>query len=89
MTALAAKVTELRAQVRRSSRNSSQPPSQDGPARPAPKSLRGESGRKPGRPKGQPGATIEFAAAPDAVVVREPGRCAGCGKDLAGAAAAG
>jgi transposase len=89
VAALAAEVTELRAQVRRNSRNSSQPPSQDGPARPAPKSLRGKSGRNPGRPKGQPGATMEFAARPDAVVVHEPGWCAGCGNDLAGAPAAG
>ena len=55
VAALAAEVTELRAQVRRNSRNSSQPPSQDGPARAAPKSLRGKSGRKPGRPKGAAG----------------------------------
>ncbi len=86
---LAAEVTELRAQVRRNSRNSSQPPSQDGPARPAPKSLRGKSGRKPGRPPGQPGATMEFAAAPDEVIVHEPVRCRGCGKGLAGAPPAG
>jgi transposase len=86
---LTARVTELQAQVGRSSRNSSQPPSQDGPARPAPKSLRGKSGRKPGRPKGQPGSALEFTAAPDEVIAREPGRCSGCGNDLAGAAAAG
>jgi transposase len=79
VAALAAEVTELRAQ----------PPSQDGPAGSAPKSLRGRSGRKPGRAAGQPGVTLKLAAGPETVIVHEPGRCAGCGKDLAGASAAG
>lgn len=89
VAALAAEVADLRAQVRQNSRNSSKPPSQDGPGKPAPKSLRGKSGRKPGRPKGQPGATLEFTGTPDEVIVHEPGRCGGCGEDLAGAPAAG
>ena len=89
VAALAAEVADLRSRVGTNSRNSSRPPSQDGLARPAPKSLRGRSGRKPGRPKGQPGKTLEFTAAPDVVVTHEPGRCSGCGKDLAGAEPAG
>jgi transposase len=88
VTALAAEVADLRARAGKNSRNSSLPPSQDGPGRPAPKSQRGKSGRKPGRPKGQPGATLEFAE-PGEVIVHEPGRCAGCGLDLAGAELAG
>jgi transposase len=87
--ALAAQLAELRARLGQNSRNSSKPPSSDGPGKPAPRSLRGKSGRKPGRPKGQPGATLEFTAGPDEVIVHEPGWCAGCGKDLAGAPAAG
>ena len=63
---------------------------QDGPARPRAEVAAGqESGRKPGRPKGQPGATLEFTASPDEVIVHEPGRCAGCGKALAAAPSAG
>ncbi|MGI8449858.1 MAG: IS66 family transposase [Streptosporangiaceae bacterium] len=87
--ALAAEMEALRARLAASSRNSSKPPSSDGLARPAPKSLRGKSGRKPGRPKGQPGATLGMTATPDEVVTHEPGWCAGCGSDLAGAQLAG
>ncbi|MGH3401719.1 MAG: DUF6444 domain-containing protein [Streptosporangiaceae bacterium] len=54
--ALAAEMEALRARLAASSRNSSRPPSSDGLARSAPRSLRGKSGRRPGRPKGQPGA---------------------------------
>src|SRR5579871_6465131 len=62
---LQSQVADLAARVKTNSRNSSRPPSSDGPARPAPKSLRGKSGRKPGRPKGQPGATMELTDHPD------------------------
>ena len=48
---LQSQVADLAAQVKTNSRNSSKPPSSDGPAKPSPKSLRGRSGRKPGRPK--------------------------------------
>ena len=89
LEALAAQVEELRARLRQNSGNSSVPPSAQGLARPAPKSLRGKSGRKPGRPKGQPGATLEMTASPDEVVRHEPAWCAGCGKSLAGAPLAG
>ena len=61
---LQSQVADLAAQVKTNSRNSSKPPSSDGPAKPSPKSLRGKSGRKPGRPKGQPGATMELVGAP-------------------------
>ena len=45
-------VAELAARVGQNSSNSSKPPSSDGLGRPAPKSLRQKTGRKPGRPKG-------------------------------------
>jgi transposase len=61
---LRAEVAELRARLGASSRNSSRPPSSDGLGRPALRSLRARSGRKPGRPKGQPGATLEMTGAP-------------------------
>src|SRR6266851_8596838 len=86
---LRAEVAGLRARLGANSRNSSRPPSSEGLARPAPKSLRGKSGRKPGRPKGQPGATLAMTADPDEVICHEPRRCAGCGDVLAGAPQAG
>ena len=52
---LRAEVEALRARLRQNPRNSSKPPSAEGLAKPAPRSLRGKSGRKPGRPRGQPG----------------------------------
>lgn len=61
LAGLQSQVADLAAQVKTNSRNSSKPPSSDGPAKPSPKSLRGKSGRKPGRPKGQPGATMELS----------------------------
>jgi hypothetical protein len=85
VSALSAEVAELRARLGQNSRNSSEPPSSEGLARPAPESLRGRSGRKPGRPKGQPGATLAMSGDPDEVAVHEPGACGGCGAGLAGA----
>ncbi|MET0520742.1 MAG: DUF6444 domain-containing protein [Jiangellaceae bacterium] len=44
-----ARIADLEARLKQSSSNSSKPPSSDGLAKPAPKSLRGRSGRGPGR----------------------------------------
>jgi transposase len=84
-----ARIAELEARLRLSSANSSKPPSSDGLAKPAPKSLRGRSGRGPGRPAGQPGVTLEQIADPDVIVRHLPAVCAGCGDDLAAAAEVG
>ena len=84
-----AQVADLAARVKASSENSSKPPSQDGLGKPAPRSLRGKTGRKPGRPEGQPGATMELTDHPDHVIRHEPRCCAGCGTGLAGAAETG
>jgi transposase len=59
---LQAQVADLAARLRQ---NSSRPPSQDGPGKAAPKSLRTKTGRKPGRPEGQPGATMQLSDHPD------------------------
>jgi transposase len=86
---LQAQVADLAARVGQNSQNSSKPPSSDGLAKPAPKSLRKVSGRKPGRPKGQPGATMALTDSPDRRVRHVPSCCAGCGESLSGAAETG
>ena len=82
---LQAQVADLAAKVKQNSKNSSKPPSADGLDKPAPKSLREKSARRPGRPKGQPGKTMELTGHPDRVVRHEPGCCSGCGAGLDGA----
>jgi transposase len=82
LAGLQSQVADLAAQVKANSRNSSRPPSSDGLAKPSPKSLRGKSGRRPGRPKGQPGATMELTEHPDKKVRHRPAKCGCCGKSL-------
>jgi transposase len=77
------RIADLEARLKVSSSNSSKPPSSDGLAKPAPKSLRARSGRGPGRPKGQDGVTLERLADPDVVIRHVPATCAGCGDSLA------
>ena len=74
-----ARIGELEARLKQSSSNSSRPPSSDGLVKPAPKSLRGRSGRGPGRPAGGEGSTLAQVADPDVIVRHEPAVCAGCG----------
>src|SRR3954453_7706640 len=74
-----AEIAELKRRLAASSRNSSKPPSSDGLDKPAPKSLRGRSGREPGGQPGREGRTLRRVAVPDEVVVHEPGACSGCG----------
>ncbi len=76
------RIGELEARLGMTSKNSGKPPSADGLAKPAPKSLRGKSGRGPGRPKGQPGVTLRQVDVPDHEITHEPGTCCGCGADL-------
>jgi transposase len=86
LAAARARIADLEARLGQNSRNSSKPPSSDGLAKPAPKSLRGKSGRGPGRPKGQPGVTLRQVEDPDDTIEYRPqGSCHGCGTDLADA----
>jgi transposase len=82
---LKARVAELEARLNQNSRNSSKPPGSDSPfVKPAPKSLRKKGVRRPGRPAGQDGVTLEQVACPDTVVEHEPEVCSCCGQGLAG-----
>lgn len=89
VTELKAEVTELKARVAMNSRNSSKPPSSDGYAKPAPKSRRTRSGKKPGKQPGDPGRHLAQRDDPDATVIHSPRHCTGCGNDLADAAVVG
>ena len=86
---LQSEVAALRRQAGRDSSNSSQPPSQDGPAGGAKAAKRAARGARQARPqggqKGHRGASLAWAARPDETLVIEPGRCGGCGAGLVGA----
>ena len=80
------RIAELEARLKQNPRNSSQPPSSEGLAKPAPRprSLRKRSGRKPGGQDGHKGTTLAQAARPDREIRHEPGCCGRCGAGLAG-----
>jgi transposase len=83
VSAQAERIAELERQIAADSHNSSKPPSSDGLGKkPAPKSLRQRSGRRPGRAKGDPGGRLEQVADPDQVVDHRPVVCGGCGTGL-------
>ena len=62
--------------------SSSKPPSSDGLAKPAPKSRRTSSGRKPGGQKGHKGHTLQASKKPDTIETHRVGHCEKCGLDL-------
>ena len=73
--ALRRELQALKDRVARNSRNSSQPPASDGLAKPAPKSLRTRTGRRPGGQPGHPGRTLQPVPDPDHIRVHTLGRC--------------
>jgi transposase len=79
---LRAENTELRRRLGLNSKNSSKPPSSDGLDKPPPVSMRGRSGRKPGKQPGTSGTTLLQVAVPDAEVPHFPAVCGGCGDGL-------
>ena len=81
------RIAELEAQVSRTSKNSSQPPSADGLSKggPKPRSLRKKTGRRPGGQDGHEGTTLARVARPRYEVRHEPACCGGCGNGLTGA----
>lgn len=86
---LAEENAELRRRLGQNPRNSDLPPSSEGLSKPAPKSLRGRSGRRPGGQPGHVGRTLRQVENPDQIVRHEPDACEGCGAGLAGAPEAG
>lgn len=79
---LAARVTALEARLGKNSQNSSKPPSSDAFVKPAPRSLRRASGRKPGKQAGDQRFRLEPRPDPDEIVVHVPPVCCACGDDL-------
>ena len=72
-------IKALKDRLALNSRNSGKPPSTDGLGKPAPKSLRRKTGRKPGGQPGHPGRTLQPTAQPDHTLVHSLDRCP-CGK---------
>ncbi|MEV7046728.1 IS66 family transposase [Amycolatopsis sp. NPDC051061] len=89
ITALRAEVAALKRRLGTNSGNSSMPPSSDRFTKPAPKSLRGKSGRKQGKQPGAPGANLSLVDNPDTILDHEPSACSGCGAGLRRARRAG
>lgn len=85
---LTARVAELERQLGRNSRNSSQPPSADGPVVPS-RAARRRGGRRPGKQPGADGRSLHVVADPDEVIEHVPTSCAGCGAGLADVASDG
>ena len=75
------RIKELERQIKKNSQNSSKPPSSNGVRKPAPKSLRTPSGKKPGGQPGHKGDTRLAVETPDTVVNLPVTRCS-CGEDL-------
>lgn len=65
--------------IRKNSRNSSIPPSQDVYRPSKNKSLRKKTGKKPGGQPGHKGNTLEFNPTPTKIIEHKPVQCAGCG----------
>ncbi|MGH9294762.1 MAG: IS66 family transposase, partial [Acidimicrobiales bacterium] len=52
-------------------------------AKPAPRSLRKASGRRPGKQPGTPGSHLAMVEHPDVTITHRPERCSGCSEELA------
>jgi transposase len=80
-----ARIAELERQLGRNSRNSSQPPSTDGPAVSPSRAGRRRSARRPGKQPGAGGSALFPVSNPNEVIDHLPAACGGCGSDLTGA----
>ena len=87
---LEAENAELKRRLGQNSRNSSKPPSSDGPQQAVPpRSLRRRTGRKPGKQPGARGFSLGLVDDPDETFDYVPSCCSGCGAGLGSAAEAG
>jgi Family of unknown function (DUF6444) len=71
IAALTGRVAELETRLGKNSQNSSQPPSSDAFVKPPPRSLRRQSGRKPGKGPGDPGFRLGAPPASPAAAAQE------------------
>jgi transposase len=88
---LVERVGELERRLGKDSSNSSRPPSSDTPysKKSRDRSLRGRSGRRPGKQPGAESSTLKQSGDPDDTVVRRPAACSCCGTDLGDAVVVG
>lgn len=86
---LEAENAELKRRLGQNSRNSSRPPSSDGPEQTLPRSLRRKTGRKPGKQPGAQGFSLGLVDDPDETFDYIPRCCSGCGAELKAATEAG
>ena len=91
LLATAEENADLRRQLAKNSNNSGKPPSSDGLKKksPAPRSLRGKSGKKSGGQVGHRGDTLRQTRTPDVVERHEAERCGTCQSALTAAMARG
>ena len=81
VVALTERIDELLEQLNKNnknSRNGSKPPFSDGYSKPAPKSLKKPSGKKPGGQKGHKGSGMKNTRKPDEFVSHYPSACFNC-----------
>ena len=86
IAALAAQVEDLRRRLDKDSSTSLKPPSSDSPytKKPRDRSLRGRSGRRPGKQPGAQSSTLTQSPDPGDTVLCGPAACGCCGHDLTG-----
>jgi len=79
---LLAKIKELEARLNKTSKNSNNPPSSDGPRKGPPKNSRVPSGKPSGGQPGHSGKTKELSPAPDTVIELKPITECECGGEI-------
>ncbi len=89
ITTLKARIVALETEVaylklRKTSRNSSLPPSKDNNRPKVNQSLRKPTGKRSGGQLGRKGTTLEMSKTPERIVELQPDYCNACGADLSG-----